>query len=200
MVFLTKDDCTDWCSNHGLSVPVEREPAPNVRVELIPEASMVFSASSRLADAIGPWNTSLLWVVATDIWPSSTNLHLYYRVRQSYHDHRLISQAPGHLFLNYEIADLVTFIQIGICPDGTYTFCRTWDTAGPLCLMTLGRPYGVQTKKTWTESSRVFKKSRCVQKLSERPVAEVKPNAFGFTLAVPSVPLTHTWVLRYSDW
>ena len=75
---------------------------------------MVFTASSRLADAMGPWTTSLLWVVATGIWPSSTNLHLYYRVRQSYQDYRLVSQAPGHLFLNYEIADFVTFVQIGI--------------------------------------------------------------------------------------
>ena len=117
MVFLTTSDCTDWCNKNGVTVPAGRgvgQPGPSVRVELTPEASMVFSASSRLADAIGPWNTSLLWVVTTDIWPSSTNLHLYYRVRQSYGDYRLISQAPGHLFLNYEIADFVTFIQIGI--------------------------------------------------------------------------------------
>jgi len=48
------------------------------------------------------------------IWGSSENLHLYYRVRQSYGDLRLLPEAPGHLFLSYEAADLVTFLQGGI--------------------------------------------------------------------------------------
>jgi hypothetical protein len=117
MVFLTTHECTDWCNQKGISVPAggdAGQPGPSVRVGLNPEASLVFSAASRLVEAIGPWTTSLLWVVATDIWPSTTNLHLYYRVRQSYQDFGLVAQAPGHLFLNYELADFVTFIQIGI--------------------------------------------------------------------------------------
>jgi hypothetical protein len=61
-----------------------------------------------------PRDACLLWVTAWDIWPSSENLHLFYRLRQSYGELRLLPEAPGHLFLRYEAADLVSFLQVGI--------------------------------------------------------------------------------------
>ena len=48
------------------------------------------------------------------MWPSSENWHLYYRLRQSHSDHRLIHEAPGHLFLEFEEADLVSFLEVGL--------------------------------------------------------------------------------------
>ena len=45
---------------------------------------------------------------------SSQNWHLYYRLRQSYGDQRLVDEAAGHVFLDYEEADFVSFLQIGI--------------------------------------------------------------------------------------
>lgn len=48
------------------------------------------------------------------IFPSNENLHLYYRLRQSYGDLRLLHEATGHLFLEHEDADLVSFLQLGI--------------------------------------------------------------------------------------
>jgi hypothetical protein len=41
-------------------------------------------------------------------------LHLYYRLRQSYGDQRLLHEAPGHLFLDYERDDLTSFLQVAI--------------------------------------------------------------------------------------
>jgi hypothetical protein len=55
-----------------------------------------------------------LWVKEFGIFPSNENLHLYYRLRQSYGDFRLLREAPGHLFLEYEDADLASFLQLGI--------------------------------------------------------------------------------------
>jgi hypothetical protein len=37
---------------------------------------------------------------------------LYYRLRQSYGDHRLLPEAPGHLFLGFEVEDLTSFLQV----------------------------------------------------------------------------------------
>lgn len=65
--------------------------------------------------ALRPWTRSLLWVTTKGIWPSSENWHLYYRLRQSYGDHQLIDDAPGHLFQDYESPDLISFIQLGLC-------------------------------------------------------------------------------------
>ena len=66
------------------------------------------------SDALKPRHECLVWVTEHGIFPSSENLHLYYRLRQSYGDHRLLREAPGHLFLDYEDADLVSFLQLGI--------------------------------------------------------------------------------------
>jgi hypothetical protein len=52
------------------------------------------------------------------VWQSSENWHLYYRLRQSYGDHRLIEEAPVHLFLEHETYDLISFLQIGLAAGG----------------------------------------------------------------------------------
>jgi hypothetical protein len=57
---------------------------------------------------------ALLWISEWGIWESSENLHLYYRLRQSYADQRLLSEAPGHLFLGHETPDLASFLQLSM--------------------------------------------------------------------------------------
>ncbi len=54
----------------------------------------------------------LLRVGETDI--RYTNWHLYYHLRQSYGNHMLIDEAPGHLFLDYETEDLATFLYVAM--------------------------------------------------------------------------------------
>jgi hypothetical protein len=56
----------------------------------------------------------MLWITEWGIWPSSENLHLYYRLRQSYNDHRLLHEAPGHFFLQHEAEDLASFLQLAM--------------------------------------------------------------------------------------
>jgi len=46
------------------------------------------------------------------VWKSSENWQLYYRLRQSYADFRLLHEAPGHLFLDYEEPDFISFLQL----------------------------------------------------------------------------------------
>jgi hypothetical protein len=57
---------------------------------------------------------SLLWLTEWGIWRSSENWHLYYKLRQSYANHKLLQEAPGHLFLDYEAEDLASFLQIAM--------------------------------------------------------------------------------------
>ncbi len=55
-----------------------------------------------------------MWVTGWSIFPSNENLHLFYRFRQTYGDHRLLHEAPGHLCLNYESSEVVTLVQLGM--------------------------------------------------------------------------------------
>jgi len=39
---------------------------------------------------------------------------LYYKLRQSYQDARVLQEAPGHLFLEDESEDLASFLQLAM--------------------------------------------------------------------------------------
>lgn len=117
MRFLTPDEARSRCGEivrldaHGLPLRPDRE-ALHARAPLpgIPELT---SFCRQLERALQPREACLLWVTDRGVW-SSEHLHLYYRLRQSYGDQRLLDEAPAHLFLDYEAADLVSFLAVGI--------------------------------------------------------------------------------------
>ena len=68
--------------------------------------------TTTLAGAITSYvDECLLWVTQWGVWPSSENFHVFYRVRESYGERRLLYNAPGHLFLKHETADLQAFVE-----------------------------------------------------------------------------------------
>jgi hypothetical protein len=115
MRFLTNDDARLWCTGHvaltdgGFPEP----PSRATRYARGPVSSEV-AFSRQVEAALRPRESCLLWVTTWGVWRSSENLHLYYRLRQSYGDQRLLAEAPAHLFLDYEAADLVSFLQVGL--------------------------------------------------------------------------------------
>ena len=56
----------------------------------------------------------LLFITEWGVWPSSENWHLYYKLRQTYGDNRLLNDTPGHLFLEHEAEDLASFLQLSM--------------------------------------------------------------------------------------
>ena len=115
MHFLTPAECRAACEG---VVPLTAEGTPSrpsatkryVRGPLAPDIAFC----RRLEQALQPRDACLLWVTDWGIWRSSENLHLYYRLRQSYGDQRMLTDAPGHYFHDYEAADLISFLQIAI--------------------------------------------------------------------------------------
>lgn len=115
--FLTPEECKRWLATRW---------QPDLDRSRSRAALPYSSAPSRL-HLIARWlarelshdSPVLLWVTASDIAPS--NWHLYYRLRESYGDHRLIHNAPGHLCLNYETEDLATLIYL--------TMLNGWDAS-----------------------------------------------------------------------
>lgn len=67
-----------------------------------------------LASHVEPFEECLLWVTQWGVWPSSENFHLFYRMRESYGERRPLADAPGHLFLKHEKAELTTFATLAI--------------------------------------------------------------------------------------
>jgi hypothetical protein len=113
--FLTDDECRAWAEARGYAVSVPFSAAarelPHISLPLPPQPSYV-AFSRAISGCMEPRSSCLLWVVEHGVWPSSENWHLYYRVRHSYADQRLLHEAPGHLFLDYEESDFVTYFQL----------------------------------------------------------------------------------------
>jgi hypothetical protein len=76
--------------------------------------SRLFYISEFIVSSIEPFDKCLLWVTLSGVWGSSENWHVFYRLRDSYHERRPLDEAPGHVFLRHEAADLATFIQLAL--------------------------------------------------------------------------------------
>ena len=112
MKTLSKSEISQWLQSHGI-FPAEKKQF-DVCASLPPEASRCAWLSKFIQETLQPWDECLLWVSEWMVWPSSENWPLYYRVRESYGDKRLLIDAPGHLFSKNEEQDLVNILQIGL--------------------------------------------------------------------------------------
>lgn len=126
MRIFSLEETKSWWRDRGLPATEQGVPAPqqeprwptlDFSTEL--PISRLVPLADLLTQAVGPWESALLWITEWDVWTSSRNLHLFYRLRQSYGEMRLLEEAPGHLFLDYEKADLASFLQI--------TLFNGWD-------------------------------------------------------------------------
>ena len=123
MRFLTGSEC------RALAIPSTvlewraDQPDPSLRGARVrcafPKTNVSLDAFSRLVvEQVTYRQSCMLWVMNSAVWPC--NWHLYYRLRQSYGDYRLIGEAPGHYFLDYEGVDLATYFMLAML--------NGWDT------------------------------------------------------------------------
>jgi len=116
---LTPSELKDWCSRQGVELDdrgIPRHPHGGslaVRCDLSNITKLTWFCRF-IERSLQPREHCLLWVIVWGVWPSSENWHLYYRLRQSHGDKRLIHEAPGHLFLDFEEADLISFVEVGL--------------------------------------------------------------------------------------
>jgi hypothetical protein len=112
--FYTNEECQAWLTDRSRKRPDE---TPDLQVERLPYPKKphgVYFVARWIATQLTHRLPALLWITERGIWPSSENHHLYYRLRQGCHDHRLLHEAPGHLFLPHEAEDLASFLQVAI--------------------------------------------------------------------------------------
>ena len=115
--FLTPDECKRWLANRWQPDLDRAKSRATLPYSIVP--SRLHFISRWIANDLSHDSPVLLWVTASDIGPS--NWHLYYRLRETYGDRRLIDDAPGHLCLNYETEDLATLIYV--------TMLNGWDAS-----------------------------------------------------------------------
>ena len=114
MQLYTHQQCDEWLSGRQRERPdaVTRARCERVAYPSVPHG--IYGFARWFATTLTYRQPALLWITEWDIWPSSENWHLYYKLRHSYGDQRLLQDAPGHLFLGYEAEDLGTFLQVAM--------------------------------------------------------------------------------------
>jgi len=120
MRFLSDAESRQWVAERQVSIDDRGRPAAysanhhHLQFQL-PASIGQFTALCRfLGSCLEPRASCLLWITEWGVWPSAENWHLYYRLRESHGDRRLLNEAPGHLLLIYEEAELVSFVEIGL--------------------------------------------------------------------------------------
>jgi hypothetical protein len=122
-------DAQKWCEGRNVATFDGNTPTIRTRPYFV-RATLAGMGWSRLhwlggfvASCMQPFDECLLWVTQSGVWPSSENLHLFYRVRETYGEHRPLAEAPGHLFLKHELPDLATLIELALlCGWDFYLF------------------------------------------------------------------------------
>lgn len=114
MQFFTRQQCEEWLAQRTRVRPDQDVSLCAERFEYPKETYRFFPISRGIALSITYRQPTLLWITEWGIWPSSENWQLYYRLRQTYGDSRLLQDAPGHLFLEHEAEDLGTFLQLAM--------------------------------------------------------------------------------------
>jgi hypothetical protein len=112
--FYTTVECETWLSDRQRRKP---DRIPDIRIERIDypiEPHKVFFFAHWIAFELTYRRPTLVFITEWGTWPSTENWHLYYKLRQSYGDNRLLHEAPGHLFLEHEAEDLASFLQLSM--------------------------------------------------------------------------------------
>jgi hypothetical protein len=114
MRFYTETECEDWLSSRGRQKPGLGGKPIHFNGRYPSEPGRLRFVAHWIATSITHRMPALLWITEWSIWPSSENWHLYYKLRQSYSDGRLLHEAPGHYFLEHEAEDLASFLQLAM--------------------------------------------------------------------------------------
>jgi hypothetical protein len=112
--FYTQEECGKWLAERKRQNP---DLTPGIHVERVdypPEPHRIFYVAHWMAAALAYRRPVLLHITEWGIWSSNENWHLYYKLRQSYGDKRLLQETPGHLFLEHETEDLASFLQLSM--------------------------------------------------------------------------------------
>jgi hypothetical protein len=100
MRFYTTDECEEWLKGRERLKPDAVQGVLIEQISYPPTPGKILYYSHWIATALTYRMPTLLWITEWGIW--TENWHLYYKLRQSYNDQRLLHEAPGHLFLEYE--------------------------------------------------------------------------------------------------
>jgi len=110
--FLGKEESEKWIRHLAPTLAFKGVGALWFNVEN--ERFRSHAVAANVVSWLGDFDQCLLLITEYGIWPSSENLHLYYKLREAYKEKSKLHDSPGHLFEHGEQADLTTYLSLAI--------------------------------------------------------------------------------------
>jgi hypothetical protein len=121
MRFVSSDEAATWASSFATTGSSERYPESQpdgwhgIQVDFENQPGhRHYWIARELVAAVGPWSSCLLWITTFGVWPSSENLHLYYRFRHSYGETSHLDERPALIALKHEAIDVESFLHFAV--------------------------------------------------------------------------------------
>jgi hypothetical protein len=123
MKFLDREQTSEWRKTRALldrpalaGTPAEGTGCYRVHISFESSQRATIAVAHQVCDwLLEPMSSDDLLVAdvfETGIWESCENRYLYYVWRRSQNDHRLVEDAPGHVFLRHETWEFATLLQM----------------------------------------------------------------------------------------
>ena len=112
--FYTDKECEEWLSGRNRQKPDSVPQVHRLHFAYPRHHAKLFWVAHWIASTLTHRSSALLWITEWGIWESTENSHLYYKLRQSFGDQRLLWEAPGHLFLGFKQEDLTSFLHVAM--------------------------------------------------------------------------------------
>lgn len=117
---LTREEAEQWCGAHGIALDARRLPRPSfaeiqgLDFAIPADAGRRIALLHQLFGSFPPEQEVLVWFDDWGVWPSGERKHMFERFRDSYGEHRWLSEAPAYVFAPAEREDAISFAGFAI--------------------------------------------------------------------------------------
>ena len=117
---LTESEACAWCAAHQIALDERQCPQPKFTESQGRDFKIPGDTGRRISLLSGLFRTIpneqefLLWFTEWGVWPSCERRHMFERFRDSYGEHRWLSDAPAYVFNPSEREDLISFAGFAI--------------------------------------------------------------------------------------
>jgi len=117
---ITKTEAQEWCRSHDIAIDDRGLPQPDfaetqgLDFKIPEDTGQRIALLHKLFRSVPPEREILVWFDDWGVWPSGERKHMFERFRDSYGEHRWLSDAPGYLFATAERKDAISFAAFAI--------------------------------------------------------------------------------------
>lgn len=117
---LTQAEAEEWWSAHGIGLDERSlprlDPSATQRLDFqIPsDAGQRIALLHQLFAGVPADQELMVWFDDWSVWPSGERPHMFERFRDSYGEHRWLSEAPAYVFASSEREDAISFAGFAI--------------------------------------------------------------------------------------